>query len=160
MYHLFHRIGVGILERGGTAADACVAVAAALNVTEPCSTGIGGDAFALYYDGTTKTVTCLMGNGAAPANISLELLNSRGIGAKSLGYNSLDCRSGLCVTVPGAAALWEDLVKLRGRMTLKEVLAPAISLAENGFSLGPITSQQWASSFLQGDEAHRVFRPG
>jgi gamma-glutamyltranspeptidase/glutathione hydrolase len=101
-----------------------------------------------------------MGNGSAPAGISLELLNSRGIGAQSLGFNPLDCRSGLCVTVPGAAALWEDLVKLKGKLTLGEVLSPAISLAENGFSLGPITAQQWASAFIQGDEAHRVFRPG
>jgi gamma-glutamyltranspeptidase / glutathione hydrolase len=150
---------VNILEKGGTAADAAVAMAAALNVTEPCSTGIGGDAFALYYDATTRKVSCLMGNGAAPAAISLEFLNSKGIGASSLGLMPLDCRSGLTVTVPGAAALWEDLLKSKGKMTMAEVLKPAISLAEDGFSLGPITAAQWARSFLQGDEAQRVFRP-
>lgn len=69
-----------MLNAGGTAADACVAMAAALNVTEPCSTGIGGDAFALYYEADTKRVTCLQGNGASPAALSLELLESRGIG--------------------------------------------------------------------------------
>lgn len=101
-----------------------------------------------------------MGNGSAPANISLEYLNSKGIGAKSLNFTPLDCRSGLCVTVPGAAALWEDLVQQHGKFPLTEVLAPAISLAENGFSVGPITGTQWAQAFIQGDEAHRVFRPG
>lgn len=134
-------------------------MAAALNVTEPCSTGIGGDAFALYYDATTRKVSCLMGNGAAPAALSLEYLNSKGIGDPSLGYNPMNPRSGLAVTVPGAAALWEDLLTQKGTMTLSEVLTPAISLAENGFSLGPVTSAQWALNFLQGEEALRVFRP-
>jgi gamma-glutamyltranspeptidase / glutathione hydrolase len=157
---MMRRVGVNILEKGGTAADAAVAIAAALNVTEPCSTGIGGDAFALYYEASTRKVSCLMGNGAAPAAISLEYLNSKGIGAPSLGFTPLDCRSGLTVTVPGAAALWEDLLRGKGKMTMTEVLKPAISLAEDGFSLGPITSGQWSRSFLQGEEAQRVFRPG
>jgi gamma-glutamyltranspeptidase/glutathione hydrolase len=77
-------------------------MAAALNVTEPCSTGIGGDAFALYFDATTKKVSCLMGNGASPAAISLELLKSKGIG-KGPDQKALNKFSGLCATVPGAA---------------------------------------------------------
>lgn len=134
-------------------------MAAALNVTEPCSTGIGGDAFALYYDAQSRNVSCLMGNGAAPQGLSLEYLNSIGIGDPSLGYKAMDFKSGLTITVPGAPALWEDLLKLYGKMSMHEVLAPAISLAENGFSLGPVTSDQWSKNFLQGEEAYRVFRP-
>jgi gamma-glutamyltranspeptidase / glutathione hydrolase len=128
-------------------------------VIEPCSTGIGGDAFALYFDASSKKVSCLMGNGSSAGQLSLDLLKSRGIGIGS-GLSPLDPRSGLCVTVPGAAALWEDLVTNHGNQLLSDVLQPAINLARDGFVLGPITAAQWAQGFIQGDEAHRIYRPG
>lgn len=152
--------GIRILREGGNAADAAVAMAAALNVTEPCSTGIGGDAFALYYDAKTKAVTCLQGNGASGAAFTLDLLNSRGIGDTAEGLAPLDCNSGLCITVPGSAALWEDLIKDHGRLSLSTVLQPAIQLASEGFPIGPVTAEQWSTSTLQGEEAFRVLRPG
>lgn len=150
--------GVRILQNGGTAADAAVAMAAALNVTEPCSTGIGGDAFALYYEAATKKVFCLQGNGASSANLNLDLLKQRGFGIGE-GLKPLDSHSGLCITVPGAAALWEDLVSHHGRLNLNQVLTPAIELAEEGFPIGTITAKQWSKGYLQGDEAFRVFKP-
>jgi gamma-glutamyltranspeptidase/glutathione hydrolase len=151
--------GIKILEQGGTAADAAVAMAAVLNLTEPCSTGIGGDAFALYYEANSKKVHCLQGNGASSADLTLEFLNSHGMGIGE-GLQPWNCRSGLCVTVPGAAALWEDILSRHGRMRLEQVLQPAISLAENGFPISPVTAEDWNRGFLQGEEAHRVLKPG
>src|SRR5512139_3405027 len=66
--------GVEILAKGGNAADAAVAAGAALNVTEPTSTGIGGDMFALYFDAQTGEVTALNGSGRAPAALTLDRL--------------------------------------------------------------------------------------
>lgn len=151
-------VGARILENGGSAADACVAMAAALNLTEPCSTGIGGDAFALYFDAKTKKVQSIQGNGRASAKTTLESLNERGIGFGE-GLKPWNPRSGLCVTVPGAAGLWETLVETFGKMKLEDVLQPAIKLAEDGFPIAPITAKQWSEGYLQGEEANRVLRP-
>ena len=76
--------GLEILSKGGNAADAAVAAAAALNVTEPTSTGIGGDMFALYFDAQTKRVTALNGSGRAPAALTLDRLKKEGLLAESL----------------------------------------------------------------------------
>lgn len=153
-------IGAKVLSHGGNAADAAVAMAAALNVLEPCSTGIGGDAFVLYYEAKTKEVHCLQGNGASSANISLDMLKKRGIGIGP-GLSPLPFRSGLCVTVPGAPALWEDVIVKFGRRSLSDALEPAITLAREGFPVSAVTAEQWqhTNTVLQNYEANRVFKP-
>jgi gamma-glutamyltranspeptidase/glutathione hydrolase len=128
--------GVEILASGGNAADAAVATAAALNVTEPTSTGIGGDMFALYHDAQTKTVTSLNGSGRSPAALSLERLAREGL-------SELPPFHAHTVTVPGACAAWCDLVERHGRLTMEKILAPAIRLAEEGFPVAPITAYFW-----------------
>src|SRR5450759_900898 len=72
--------GLQVLQCGGNAADAAIATAAALNVTEPTSTGLGGDAFALYYEGKTRQVYALNGSGRAPRALTLERLPQEGLG--------------------------------------------------------------------------------
>lgn len=126
--------GLRILQAGGTAADACVAAAAALNVTEPCSTGIGGDAFALYYDGAKGTVECLQGCGRSPKGLTLDAVLAH---PDMQGRTSLPPLSALCVTVPGTAHSWESAIKRWGKLNLAQVLAPAIELAEEGFPVQP-----------------------
>jgi gamma-glutamyltranspeptidase/glutathione hydrolase len=130
--------GLQILSIGGNAADAAVAVAAALAVTEPTSTGIGGDCFALFYDSHSGIVTALNGSGRAPGNLSLELLADQGFSDELPWFHAHT------ITVPGACAGWCDLVNSHGQLNLEDVLAPAIQLAEDGFPVSPITAYFWA----------------
>lgn len=130
--------GLEILRQDGNAADAAVATAAALNVTEPTSTGIGGDCFALYFEAKTKKITALNGSGRAPGSLSLDLLKRHGFERQLPPYHAHT------VTVPGAAAGWCDLIDKHGKLKMAEILAPAIRLAEQGFPVAPLTSYFWA----------------
>ncbi|KAF8057757.1 ywrD [Scenedesmus sp. PABB004] len=132
--------GLRVLQAGGNAADAAVAVGAALGVTEPCSTGLGGDAFALFYRAADRRVLCLQGSGAAPAGLSLAAVRAAGVAGPELPH-----RSPLCVSVPGAAALWDDALAAwgSGAVSLRDALAPAVELAERGFPVSPLTAHDW-----------------
>lgn len=130
--------GIEVLSKGGNAADAAVAAAAALNVTEPTSTGIGGDMFALYFDAGTKQVTALNGSGRAPSALTLERLKREG-----LSTDTLPPFHPHTVTVPGACAGWCDLIAKHGSLSMSDILAPAIRLADEGFPVAPITAHFW-----------------
>lgn len=129
--------GVEILRAGGNAADAAIAAAAALNVTEPTSTGLGGDCFALYFEAKTGAITALNGSGRAPAGLTLELIAGQGLTALPPFHPHT-------ITVPGACAGWCDLLDRHGSLPRPQVLAPAIRLAEDGFPVGAITAHFWA----------------
>src|SRR5215212_11131526 len=131
--------GLEVLAKGGNAADAAVAAGAALNVTEPSSTGIGGDMFALYYSADTKRVTALNGSGRAPAALSLDRLKKEGFSARQ-GVPPFHAHT---VTVPGACAGWFDLIEKHGSLSMAQILAPAIRLASEGFPVAPLTSYSW-----------------
>lgn len=132
--------GLEALRLGGTAADAAVAAAAALNVSEPASTGLGGDAFALFYQAAARRIHALNGSGRAPQTLTLQRLQKEGLG------DHLPATHAYTVTVPGACAAWCDLVERFGRLSLAQVLAPAIRLAEEGCPISPITSYYWRNS--------------
>jgi gamma-glutamyltranspeptidase/glutathione hydrolase len=133
--------GLKILSQGGNAADAAVATAAALNVTEPVSTGIGGDCFALYYDAGTRQISALNASGRAPQSLTLERLGREGL------LEALPPFHPYTVTVPGACAGWCDMVSRHGTLGMGEVLAPAIRLAEEGFPVAPVTARAWKQGF-------------
>ncbi|KDQ14217.1 hypothetical protein BOTBODRAFT_175004 [Botryobasidium botryosum FD-172 SS1] len=135
--------GLEVLRKGGNAADAAVAVSAALNVTEPSCCGIGGDAFCLFWDAETKTVKALNGSGRSPQALTLEVARSKGITGRNIPATSLNS-----VTVPGAAAAWADTVETfgSGKLTLGEILEPAIRLAEEGVPVSELHAHAWGRS--------------
>ena len=129
--------GIDILRAGGSAADAAVAAAAALQVTQPCSTGLGGDCFALHYSPAGRRVEALNGSGRSPKRLTPQLAARAGF------RDRLPPGHAYTVTVPGAPAAWVDVQARWGRLPLSQVLAPAINLAERGFPVSPLTSLWW-----------------
>ncbi|CAG8453788.1 11877_t:CDS:10 [Diversispora eburnea] len=118
-----------------------VVYTAALNVTEPASTGIGGDCFCLFYDAKNKKVNALNGSGRSPAKLTLEYVhNTLGINQNNIPFNNINA-----ATVPGAAAAWVDTINNfgSGKLNLSEILQPAIDLAENGFPVSEISAWMW-----------------
>lgn len=141
---LANAAGIRILEKGGNCVDAAVAVSAALCVTEPPSTGVGGDCFVLFYSKDEHKVHGLNGCGKSPQNLTLETV--RGDPGASGPRLSLD--SVHSVTVPGAVAGWLDAIELwgSGNVSVEEILTPAIELAENGFVVSEIAAHLWESA--------------
>lgn len=130
--------GLDTLKAGGNAADAAVATAAMLNVVEPISTGIGGDCFVLYWDEESQSISALNGSGWAAAAASIAELSR-------LGYRRMPTYTGHTVTVPGAVAAWDALLARHGRMSLSDVLSPAIWTAENGYPVSELIARGWCT---------------
>lgn len=128
--------GLEIMRRGGNAIDAAIAAAACMTVLEPCSNGIGGDAFAIVSAG--GKLYGLNSSGPAPKLANADAL--RGSGAiPKLGWYS--------VTVPGAPAAWAALSSRFGKLTLGELLNPAITYAAEGFPVATLSAHFWDRAF-------------
>lgn len=134
------KAGVDMLDAGGTAADAAVAAAAALAVTEPMSTGMGGDAFALYYEARSGEISAINGSGRSPRALTLEVVEAQGLG------QGMPTNHPHTVTVPGVPACWFDLVGRHGKLSMGQILSPAIRLAERGFPVAPIAAHAWETA--------------
>ena len=133
--------GQRVLRAGGNAADAAVAVAAALNMTEPASTGIGGDMFCLFYNAKTKNVESMNGSGRSSGSASLEQMRID-LGVKPGEVGDIPMRSVQAVTIPGAAAGWVDTIARfgSGNLSMRDILTPAIELGEEGFPVAALSS--------------------
>ncbi|NHJ39378.1 MAG: gamma-glutamyltransferase [Asgard group archaeon] len=128
--------GIDILKMGGNAIDAAIAVASTLNVVEPMSTGIGGDAFALIYSKQDDKIHALNASGWTSENLSIDFFEEKGMDEiPSTGIYS--------VSVPGAISGFEKAIEKFGALSFKEVLQPAIYYAENGFPVSELIGLSW-----------------
>ena len=143
--------GLEMLRRGGSAADAAVATAAAMTVLEPTTNGIGGDGFVLGIFG--GEVVGLNASGRAPA---------RQLRSAFDGQPGMPRRGWGPVTVPGAVSGWVALWKRFGRLPFADLLEPAIRHARDGYLVAPRTADLWKRAYpamSRFDEWRRVFAP-
>ena len=127
---LASQAGVTTLQRGGNAVDAAIAVAAALNVVQPHTSGIGGDGFIMVYERASDELKVVNCTGAAPYAATRERYLPGGIPAKGI----------LSVSVPGLLKGWAEAHERYAKLKLEEVLEPAIDLADNGFPVSHVLS--------------------
>jgi gamma-glutamyltranspeptidase/glutathione hydrolase len=155
------QVGIDVLARGGNAADAAVATAAALGVTEPYSAGIGGGGFLVYYDARTKKVSTIDGRETAPMSFTDQAFIDPATG-QPYAFNTA-VNSGLSVGVPGTPALWAKALRDYGTLSFNEALKPAERLAAKGFVVDQTFHDQTAQNadrFSRFPATARVFLPG
>lgn len=126
-------VGLAVLRSGGNAADAAVATAAALGVTEPYSAGIGGGGYFMFRDGRSGRVTTIDGRETAPAGVTPRTFYDEATGQPRPFADLVS--SGVSVGVPGTVATWDKASRLFGKRSLARNLAPATRLAARGFTV-------------------------
>ncbi len=153
---LASQAGAMILAKGGSAVDAAIAANAVLAVVEPMKTGLGGDLFVLYQEGSTGKLVGLNASGTAPKALSPEFLAKQGI--KSMPQSGIHS-----FTVPGAVDGWAQIHKRYGKLPWKDLFQSAIAYAEKGFPVTEAIQESWTQSvgrIQPNAESVRVFLPG
>ena len=128
--------GYKILQKGGNAVDAAVAMVSTLSVVEPHSVGLGGDAFALIYLAKEKKLIGMNASGRAPYGANLKWFHEKGL-------KDIPERGILSVTVPGALHGWASAAERYGTLSLGELFEDAIHYAENGFPVTEVIAGEW-----------------
>ena len=130
-------IGLGILQRGGNAFDAAIAVAAAEGVVLPMKCGLGGDAFVVLHDARKRETVAFNGSGVAAAGATTDYYRGQ-------GYKAMPLDGVHAVSVPGGVAVYEALWKRYGTMDWPELWEPAIRLADEGVAITKYISARFA----------------
>jgi gamma-glutamyltranspeptidase/glutathione hydrolase len=125
-----------MLQAGGNAVDAAIATAAMMTIVEPCSNGLGSDAFCILWDG--KQLHGLNASGRAPQGLDARVLPASTAGATTPPKRGWDA-----VTVPGAVAGWVALHRRFGKLPFADLMAPAIEIAERGYAVPVIVQHKW-----------------
>lgn len=130
---------IEVMQEGGNSADAAVVAAAVLTVVDPRSTGIGGDAFSLYWGEDMDRPVGMAAAGPAPEGLTMTAL-------RNAGFEAMPEDGPWTATVPGAVAGWSALLDRFGTIDLGRALAPAISIAEQGFNVTGTVGSDWKDS--------------
>ncbi|MDQ0597882.1 gamma-glutamyltranspeptidase/glutathione hydrolase [Streptomyces canus] len=151
--------GIEVLRKGGNAVDAAVATAAALGVTEPYSSGIGGGGYFVYYDAKSRKVHTIDGRETAPLTAGSDLFVKNG---KAIAFADA-VSSGLSVGTPGTPATWATALGKWGSKRLGTVLKPAERIARDGFTVDDTFRTQTAANetrFRYFPDTTKLFLPG
>jgi gamma-glutamyltranspeptidase/glutathione hydrolase len=130
------QVGLDVLKQGGTAIDAAIAANAALGLMEPVSNGVGGDLFAIVWDAKTKKLYGYNGSGRSPQGLTLKWFRDH-------DYKAIPPLGPLPVNVPGCVDAWFALHDRFGKLPMKDVLAPAIAYARDGFPVTELIAYYW-----------------
>lgn len=130
------QVGLDVLKQGGTAIDAAIAANAALGLMEPVSNGVGGDLFAIIWDAKTKKLYGYNGSGRSPQGLTLKWFRDH-------DYKAIPPLGPLPVNVPGCVDAWFALHDRFGKLPMKDVLAPAIAYARDGFPVTELIAYYW-----------------
>ena len=132
--------GLRMMAAGGNAVDAAVATAAVMTLVEPCSNGLGSDAFCILWDG--QQLHGLNASGCAPAAWTPDYFKCKyGVDARNLPVRGWDA-----VTVPGAVSAWVALHDRFGKLSFEDVMAPAIAIAERGYAVPVVVQEKWVAA--------------
>jgi gamma-glutamyltranspeptidase/glutathione hydrolase len=125
------QVCLDILKAGGNAVDAAIAGNAVLGLMEPTGNGIGGDLFAIIWDAETGRLYGLNASGRSPRSLALEYFSKN-------GYASIPSYGPLPVSVPGCVDGWFEMHDRFGSMDMRDILAPAIRYASEGFPVSEL----------------------
>jgi gamma-glutamyltranspeptidase/glutathione hydrolase len=130
------QVAIDILKKGGTAVDAAIAANAVLGLMEPTGSGIGGDLFAIVWDSATRKLHGLNASGRSPASLTFDYFKEKNI-------SQIPAHGPLPVSVPGCVDGWFELHKKFGKLSMDDILAPAIEYARSGFPVSEVIAWSW-----------------
>ena len=133
---LASQVGIDTMKQGGNAMDAAIAMAVTLPLVEPTCNGLGSDCFALIWSAKDKKLFGLNGSGLAPMALSAQRV-------RAMGYEQMPINGWLPTMVPGAPAAWAALRRRFGRLSMAELMAPAIQYAREGFPVPLNVHRLW-----------------
>lgn len=137
------QIALDVLKQGGSAVDAAIAANAALGLMEPTGNGMGGDIFAIIWDAKSQKLYGLNGSGRSPLGLSYDQMKAE---LARLDRKTIPPRGFLPISVPGAVDGWFEMHARFGKLPMKQLLAPAIRYAEEGFPVSELIAWYWQIS--------------